>query len=35
METPEGLSKDLANKDYQEVLEPGPENEAKSKKKSA
>lgn len=31
---PEDLLKDLANKEYQEVLEPEPEEEAKPKKKA-
>jgi len=33
--TPEDLLKDLANKEYQEVLEPEPEEEAKPKKKAS
>ena len=32
---PEDLLKDLANKEYQEVLEPEPEEETKSKKKAS
>ncbi len=33
--TPEDLLKDLANKEYQEVLEPEPEEETKPKKKAS
>ena len=33
--TPEDLLKDLANKEYQEVLEPEPKEEAKPRKKAS